>query len=89
MDRTRDNNAEQAGTSAAGTSGETAASAARRIGATLEHGKEALAEMQSAVAERTRQCMESTDTYVHENPWQAVGIAAGIGLVLGLLIARR
>jgi len=26
---------------------------------------------------------------VRANPWQAVGVAAGIGLVLGLLISRR
>jgi ElaB/YqjD/DUF883 family membrane-anchored ribosome-binding protein len=26
---------------------------------------------------------------VHKNPWQAVGIAAGIGLLLGVLINRR
>jgi ElaB/YqjD/DUF883 family membrane-anchored ribosome-binding protein len=29
------------------------------------------------------------DEYVKGNPWQAVGIAAGIGLVLGLLMSRR
>jgi ElaB/YqjD/DUF883 family membrane-anchored ribosome-binding protein len=26
------------------------------------------------------------DEYVHENPWQAVGVAAGAGLVLGVLM---
>jgi ElaB/YqjD/DUF883 family membrane-anchored ribosome-binding protein len=26
---------------------------------------------------------------VRENPWQSVGIAAGIGLVVGMLLARR
>ena len=30
-----------------------------------------------------------TDEYVHEHPWKAVGIAAGVGFVLGLLIGRR
>jgi ElaB/YqjD/DUF883 family membrane-anchored ribosome-binding protein len=29
------------------------------------------------------------DAQVRENPWNAVGIAAGIGLVLGILLARR
>lgn len=29
------------------------------------------------------------DEYVRGNPWQAVGIAAGVGLVLGLLMTRR
>ncbi|MBI3068591.1 MAG: DUF883 family protein [Betaproteobacteria bacterium] len=31
----------------------------------------------------------ATDEYVHEHPWRAVGIAAGAGLIIGLLIGRR
>ena len=27
--------------------------------------------------------------YVRDNPWQSIGIAAGVGLLLGLLIGRR
>ncbi len=30
-----------------------------------------------------------TDEYVHENPWAVVGMAAGVGFLLGLLIGRR
>jgi ElaB/YqjD/DUF883 family membrane-anchored ribosome-binding protein len=29
------------------------------------------------------------DDYVHGNPWQAVGIAAGLGFALGLVVGRR
>ena len=36
---------------------------------------------------------DATDDYVHSNPWRAIGIAAAVsgltGLVAGLLIARR
>ena len=32
---------------------------------------------------------KAADVFVHENPWKAIGIAAGIGLVFGLLISRR
>ena len=32
---------------------------------------------------------KATDGYVHENPWKSVGIAAGVGLLLGMLIGRR
>jgi ElaB/YqjD/DUF883 family membrane-anchored ribosome-binding protein len=36
---------------------------------------------------------DATDEYVRENPWRAMGIAAAVsgltGLVAGLLIARR
>ena len=38
---------------------------------------------------RARAIAGDADEYVRGNPWQAVGIAAGIGLVLGLLMARR
>ena len=31
----------------------------------------------------------ATDDYVHDNPWQAIGIAGVTGLLLGLLISRR
>jgi ElaB/YqjD/DUF883 family membrane-anchored ribosome-binding protein len=41
------------------------------------------------VTERARQAARYTDDYVHENPWNAIGIAAGIGLLLGILMSRR
>jgi ElaB/YqjD/DUF883 family membrane-anchored ribosome-binding protein len=31
----------------------------------------------------------ATEDYMRRNPWQSVGIAAGVGLVLGVLLARR
>jgi len=31
----------------------------------------------------------TTDTYVHENPWTAIGFSTSIGLIIGLLIGRR
>lgn len=89
MDRTReDNTGEQMAETARGL-GETAASAAQRVGDSFEQGRAALEEIQSVVSERTRECMHTTETYVRENPWQAVGLAAGLGLVIGLLIGRR
>jgi len=89
MDRTRENNAEDAMPGSARTMGEAAASAAQKVTESLDQGREALAEIQAAVSERTRECVEATDNYVRENPWQAVGMAAGAGLILGLLMSRR
>ena len=48
-----------------------------------------LAETEAMVAERAQQAARYTDEYVHENPWRAIGVAAGIGLLLGLMIGRR
>lgn len=89
MDRTREDNANEPISNAGHTVGEAAASAAQRMSETLDQGRAALADMQTALAERTRECIQTTETYVRDNPWQAVGIAAGIGLVVGLLIGRR
>jgi ElaB/YqjD/DUF883 family membrane-anchored ribosome-binding protein len=51
--------------------------------------KEKLAEAQEVLVEKGRIAAKATDEYVHEKPWHAVGIAAGVGLVVGLLIGRR
>ena len=36
-----------------------------------------------------KEAAQTTDEFVHEHPWKAVGIAAGVGLIVGLLIGRR
>ena len=89
MDRTRENNANDPMAGAARSVTEAAATAAQRVGESLDQGRVALAEMQAAISERTRECLRTTDVYVRDNPWQAVGIAAGVGLVIGLLMSRR
>ena len=42
-----------------------------------------------AVRQSAMDAADSVDEQVHKNPWAAVGIAAGIGLVVGILLARR
>jgi ElaB/YqjD/DUF883 family membrane-anchored ribosome-binding protein len=52
----------------------------------------ARARMQEAghVAEaRARDAAREVDQQVHENPWTAVGVATGIGLIVGILLGRR
>lgn len=69
--------------------GEKAGVARERIQASLASARVKLIEAERALAERTRQAAKVADDYVHENPWQAVGVAAAVGLVLGVLISRR
>ncbi len=38
---------------------------------------------------RFKQMASCADDYVHERPWHGVGVGAAVGLVLGLLLARR
>jgi ElaB/YqjD/DUF883 family membrane-anchored ribosome-binding protein len=37
---------------------------------------------------RVRRVAESTDDYVRERPWAMIGTAAGVGLLIGLLLRR-
>jgi ElaB/YqjD/DUF883 family membrane-anchored ribosome-binding protein len=69
--------------------GEKAVAARERIQATLVSTKAKLIEAERALIDKTKQAARVTDDYVHDNPWQAVGIAAGVGFLLGLLIGRR
>ena len=55
----------------------------------LRIAKDKMAEAQAALLAKTKATARATDVYVHENPWRAVGVAAGVGLVIGLLIGRR
>jgi ElaB/YqjD/DUF883 family membrane-anchored ribosome-binding protein len=55
----------------------------------LTIAKGRIAEAQDAALARTKVAAEATDRYVRANPWNAVGIAASVGFVLGLLITRR
>jgi ElaB/YqjD/DUF883 family membrane-anchored ribosome-binding protein len=51
--------------------------------------KERLAGIEDEALKHARVLAGEADEYVRGNPWQAVGIAAGIGLVLGVLMMRR
>jgi ElaB/YqjD/DUF883 family membrane-anchored ribosome-binding protein len=55
----------------------------------LRVAKDKMAEAQAALLVKTKAAAKATDVYVHENPWRSVGVAAGVGLVIGLLIGRR
>jgi ElaB/YqjD/DUF883 family membrane-anchored ribosome-binding protein len=55
----------------------------------LRQAKDRLIEVEEEALRRAREVAEATEEYVRENPWQSLGIAAGVGLVLGILIARR
>jgi ElaB/YqjD/DUF883 family membrane-anchored ribosome-binding protein len=46
-------------------------------------------EVQAAAVQTGKEVAETTDTYVQENPWKAVGISAGVGVIIGMLIARK
>jgi ElaB/YqjD/DUF883 family membrane-anchored ribosome-binding protein len=55
----------------------------------MQRTKVRLADTREVVVDRTKEAARATDEYVHDNPWRAVGVAAGIGLIVGMLIGRR
>jgi ElaB/YqjD/DUF883 family membrane-anchored ribosome-binding protein len=57
--------------------------------ARLLSAKLKLQELQGQAVDRAKDAARVTDDYVHENPWQAIGIAAAVGFVAGLLMNRR
>lgn len=72
----------------AGQAGEKVSAARERIQKNLAAAKVRLVAAEEAIVAKTKQAAKATDEYVHENPWKAVGIAAGVGLVIGMLISR-
>ncbi len=58
-------------------------------GRTLVRAKRTLAGGSDRVQRHARRAIDAGDSYVRDNPWQAVGIGATAGLIVGLLVARR
>jgi ElaB/YqjD/DUF883 family membrane-anchored ribosome-binding protein len=73
----------------AGQAGEKVAAVRDKVQRGLDQAKTRLVAIEGKALEQTKAAARATDAYVHENPWRAVGIAAGAGLLIGLLIGRR
>jgi len=70
-------------------SGEKVAGLRAKLEDNVRSARVRLAEAQQGVVDRTKVAAQVTDTYVHEHPWQSIGIAAAAGAVIGMLINRR
>jgi ElaB/YqjD/DUF883 family membrane-anchored ribosome-binding protein len=51
--------------------------------------KATLEEMQAAMMVKSKEAADALDVYVHESPWQSIGIAAGVGVAIGLMLRSR
>jgi len=69
--------------------GEKISAAREKVQDTLDRAKAGLGDIEDVVTDTGRQAARATNEFVQANPWQAVGIAAAVGLVVGLLISRR
>ena len=52
----------------------------------IEQGRYTWKQIQDTVTTKSKAAAEATDAYVHENSWKVVGMAAGLGLIVGLLL---
>ncbi len=72
-------------TATADVAGDKVGEARKRLAAALENGKE----IYDRVKEKAVEGVQATDKVVRDNPYQAIGIALGVGALVGYLIGRR
>ena len=69
--------------------GERASAARARVQESLRTAKAKIQGLDDEMLDRLGDAAKATDSYVHEHPWGAVGVAAVAGLLVGVLISRR
>ncbi len=74
---------------AANETGERVKDLRTQVEAKLLAAKSRLQEMQGEAVDSAKAAVRVTDDYVHDNPWQAIGAAAAVGFIVGLLMNRR
>jgi ElaB/YqjD/DUF883 family membrane-anchored ribosome-binding protein len=70
-------------------SGEKANDLRAQVESKLRAAKLKLQDVQDDALDRAKATARATDEYVRDNPWQALGVAAALGVLVGLLIGRR
>ena len=73
----------------AGQAGEKIQEARARAEESLSAARERLTEVEEDALKQARELVTEGEEYVKQNPWAALGIAAGVGLLVGLLLSRR
>jgi ElaB/YqjD/DUF883 family membrane-anchored ribosome-binding protein len=63
--------------------------ARKRASESLDKARARLDGLEEELKDRASAAAHEVDRYVHDNPWPAIAAAAGIGALLGLLLARR
>jgi ElaB/YqjD/DUF883 family membrane-anchored ribosome-binding protein len=74
---------------AASATGERASELRESALSRLKQAKDKAADVQVVVVEKGKKAARATDDYVHEHPWTSIGVAVGVGVLVGLLINRK
>jgi ElaB/YqjD/DUF883 family membrane-anchored ribosome-binding protein len=59
-----------------------------RVNQTIGAAREKLADLEQEARQRGRRAAAATESWVRSNPWAALAIGAGVGLIVGALIMR-
>jgi ElaB/YqjD/DUF883 family membrane-anchored ribosome-binding protein len=73
----------------AGQTGEQIAAVRAKLVARINAAREHLADLEHGAVEKAKAAAEATDKLVRDHPWPAMGVAAAVGFLLGLLTSRR
>jgi ElaB/YqjD/DUF883 family membrane-anchored ribosome-binding protein len=60
-----------------------------RLSTAVHNARGTCEKLQGKAAEQIRRGLHETDQTVRAHPWEAVGVAFGIGVVVGILLSRR
>ena len=73
----------------AGDLGEKAGEARRRLTRALERARATCAELQEQTLASAKAAAKKTDTVIRDHPYESIGIAFAVGVLLGVLAARK
>lgn len=60
-----------------------------RASESWQAARDRLTVLEEGVLGKAQDAAKDAECYVRDNPWQSVGLAAGIGLIVGVLMSRR
>ena len=63
--------------------------ARKRATESVRQARERLEALETEVRERATAAAGEADRFVHDNPWQMIAVAAGVGALVGILLGRR
>lgn len=70
-------------------SGEKALSVRESLEENLRSAKTRVREIQESAMDKASGAAREADTYVRDNPWTAIGVAAAVGVVVGVILTSR
>ncbi len=85
---TSEANPDQAGTRRGNGSDASEQAGGTAMRESLSNAKQKLSDTMAAAQDRSRQVMDTTSDYIQRWPFGAIAIAAGVGLVVGMMIGR-